>query len=112
MPQSWSAFTAEQHETWRSLFDRQSAALDGYACRAFLDGLDTLRQLKPCVPDFAELNALLQPVSGWEVVAVPGGIPYGPFSEPPPNGRFPAPHYLPPTHQTPNPTHPHNFPQN
>src|SRR3546814_14507048 len=47
MPQKWSAFTAEQHETWRSLFDRQSAALDGYACRAFLDGLDILRQLQP-----------------------------------------------------------------
>src|SRR3546814_5599959 len=27
MPQSWSAFTAEQHETWRSLFDRQSAEI-------------------------------------------------------------------------------------
>ena len=43
MPQDWAAFTAEQHEIWRSLFDRQSAALDGYACRSFLGGLDILR---------------------------------------------------------------------
>src|SRR3546814_3641800 len=75
MPQNWAVFTAEQHDTWRSLFDRQSAALDGYACRSFLDGLEILRQLKPGIPDFAELNALLKPVSGWEVVAVPGWIP-------------------------------------
>src|SRR3546814_11849393 len=70
MPQNWAVFTAEQHDTWRSLFDQQSAALDGYARRSFLDGLEILRQLKPGIPDFAELNALLKPVSGWEVVAV------------------------------------------
>ena len=29
MPQNWGAFTAEQHATWRSLFDQQAAALDG-----------------------------------------------------------------------------------
>ena len=99
MPQKWSAFTAEQHETWRSLFDRQSAALDGYACRAFLDGLDILRQLKPGVPDFAELNALLKPVSGWEVVAVPGWIPNGPFFEHLANRRFPAANFVRPPEQ-------------
>ena len=91
MPQNWRAFTAEQHETWRSLFDRQSAALDGYACRSFLGGLDILRKLKPGVPDFTELNALLKPVSGWEVVAVPGWIPNEPFSGIWRTGAFPPP---------------------
>ena len=99
MPQNWAAFTEEQHGTWRSLFDRQSAALDGYACRSFLDGLDMLRQLKPGVPDFAELNALLKPVSSWEVVAVPGWIPNGPFFEHLANRRFPAANFLRPAEQ-------------
>ena len=99
MPQKWSAFTAEQHETWRSLFDRQSAALDGYACRSFLGGLDILRKLTPGVPDFAELNALLKPVSGWEVVAVPGWIPNKPFFEHLANRRFPAANFLRPPEQ-------------
>ncbi|SBV33380.1 Phenylalanine-4-hydroxylase [uncultured Sphingopyxis sp.] len=99
MPQDWTAFTAEQHEIWQSLFDRQSAALDGYACRSFLGGLDILRRLKPGVPDFAELNALLKPVSGWEVVAVPGWIPNRPFFEHLANRRFPAANFLRPPEQ-------------
>lgn len=99
MPQNWAAFTAAQHATWRSLFDQQSAALDGYACRSFLDGLDILRQLKPGVPDFAELNALLKPASGWKVVAVPGWIPNQPFFEHLANKRFPAANFLRPPEQ-------------
>ena len=94
MPQNWAAFTAEQHATWRTLFDRQSAALDGYACRSSLDGLDILRKLNPGVPDFAELNALLKPASGWEIVAVPGWIPNQPFFEHLANKRFPAANFL------------------
>lgn len=99
MPQNWAAFTAEQHATWRSLFDQQAAALDGYACRSFLDGLDILRKLRPGVPDFAELNALLKPVSGWEVVAVPGWIPNEPFFEHLANKRFPAANFVRPPEQ-------------
>jgi phenylalanine-4-hydroxylase len=99
MPQNWAVFTAEQHDTWRRLFDRQSAALDGYACRSFLDGLEILRQLKPGIPDFAELNALLKPVSGWEVVAVPGWIPNEPFFEHLANRRFPAANFVRPPEQ-------------
>ena len=99
MPQNWRAFTAQQHATWRTLFDQQSAALDGYACRSFLDGLDILRQLKPGVPDFAELNALLKPASGWEVVAVPGWIPNEPFFEHLANKRFPAANFVRPPEQ-------------
>ncbi|AJA08307.1 Phenylalanine-4-hydroxylase [Sphingopyxis fribergensis] len=99
MPQNWTAFTAEQHATWRTLFDQQSAALDGYACRSFLDGLGILRKLKPGVPNFAELNALLKPASGWEVVAVPGWIPNEPFFEHLANKRFPAANFVRPPEQ-------------
>lgn len=99
MTQNWGAFTAEQHETWRTLFDQQSVALDGYACRAFFEGLDMLRQLRPGVPDFAELNALLKPASGWEVVAVPGWIPNKPFFEHLANKRFPAANFIRPPEQ-------------
>jgi len=99
MPQNWRAFTAEQHETWRTLFDQQSAAITGYACRSFLEGLDILRKLKPGVPDFAELNALLKPATGWEVVAVPGWIPNEPFFEHLANKRFPAANFVRPPEQ-------------
>lgn len=99
MRQDWHAFTAEQHDIWQTLFDQQAAALGGYACRSFLEGLGILRQLKTGVPDFAELNTLLKPVSGWEVVAVPGWIPNRPFFEHLANKRFPAANFLRPPEQ-------------
>lgn len=99
MPQNWGAFTGEQHETWRQLFARQAAALDGYACSAFLRGLDLLRAARQGVPDFAELNAGLTPATGWEVVAVPGWIPNRPFFEHLANRRFPAANFVRPAEQ-------------
>lgn len=99
MPQNWAAFTPAQHQTWRTLFDQQSAALDGYACADFLRGLDILRAVKPGVPDFAELNRHLKPATGWEIVAVPGWIPNQPFFEHLTNRRFPAANFLRPPEQ-------------
>lgn len=94
MPQDWEAFTAEQHETWDRLFAHQSSALVGYACDAFLAGLDVLRLSKPGIPDFRELNQRLRAATGWEVVAVPGAIPNDAFFHHLANRRFPAANFL------------------
>jgi phenylalanine-4-hydroxylase len=42
---------------------------------AFLDGIDLLRLSHPGVPDVEGLNAILEPRTGWRVVAVPGLVP-------------------------------------
>jgi tryptophan 2,3-dioxygenase len=94
MPQDWGAFTADQHATWTRLFERQSKALEGYASRAFLRGLDILKLERPGIPDLCELNARLSPTTGWQVVAVPGWIPNRPFFEHLANRRFPAANFL------------------
>lgn len=99
MAQDWRAFTAAQHRTWRMLFEQQSAALPGYACADFLRGLDILRAVPAGVPDFAALNRHLKPVTGWEIVAVPGWIPNEPFFEHLANKRFPAANFLRPPEQ-------------
>lgn len=94
MPQNWDAFTADQHETWDKLFAQQSSALVGYACKAFLQGLDILRLSKPGIPDLRELNQRLVAATGWEVVAVPGAIPNDAFFHHLSNRRFPAANFL------------------
>lgn len=99
MDQNWHAFTVEQHATWRTLFDQQSAALQDYACHDFLCGLDILRAAAPGVPDFSKLNHHLEAATGWEVVAVPGWIPNRPFFEHLANRRFPAANFLRPPEQ-------------
>lgn len=97
--QNWAAFTSAQHCTWRTLFDQQSAALADYACSDFLRGLDILRAIPPGVPEFAELNRHLEPMTGWTIVAVPGWIPNKPFFEHLANRRFPAANFLRPPEQ-------------
>ena len=36
--QGWSAYTAEEHAVWRTLFERQRRLLPGRACDAFIEG--------------------------------------------------------------------------
>lgn len=94
MPQNWLQFTDAEHRTWDLLVERQSRALDGLACDAFLTGLDILRLSKPGIPDFAELNPRLARATGWEVVAVPGVIPNDAFFTHLSERRFPAANFL------------------
>jgi phenylalanine-4-hydroxylase len=41
----------------------------------FLHGIDLLRLSHPGVPELGELNAILEPRTGWRTVAVPGLVP-------------------------------------
>lgn len=94
MPQGWEAFTAQEHATWDRLVARQAQALDQYACRSFLNGLETLHLSDGGIPDFRELNPRLKDATGWEVVAVPGAIPNEPFFRHLAERRFPAANFL------------------
>ena len=75
IPQCWDDFTAEDHRVWDLLFERQVAALGTRVVRPFRDGLNLLHLSKPGIPDLAELNAKLEPRTGWRTVAVPGLVP-------------------------------------
>ena len=73
IPQDWARYTAAEHALWDRLFARQAKQLQGRAVPAFLRGLDVLQLSKPGIPDFAELSARLGKLTGWRVVAAPGG---------------------------------------
>ncbi len=86
--QNWSAYSAEEHATWDTLFARQKEMLPGRAAQAFLDGIDFLKLSKPGIPDFEELNHILMDATGWQVVAVPGLVPDDVFFDHLANRRF------------------------
>lgn len=75
IPQDWAHFTADDHAVWDILFARQVEALGMRVVQAFRDGLFLLRLTHPGVPDLAEINARLEPLTGWRTVAVPGLVP-------------------------------------
>lgn len=94
IPQDWSAYSPEDHETWDILFKRQVAQLPGRASQAFLDGIDILKLSKPGIPDFEELSAILMKETGWQVVAVPGLVPDDVFFDHLANRRFVAGNFI------------------
>ena len=73
--QGWDTFTAEDHAVWDLLFERQVELLGSRVVSPFLDGIDLLRLDHPGIPEVAELNAMLEPRTGWRVLAVPGLVP-------------------------------------
>lgn len=75
IPQDWAHFSADDHAVWDILFARQVAALGTRIVKRFRDGLDLLSLGHSGIPDLAELNARLEPRTGWRTVAVPGLVP-------------------------------------
>lgn len=88
-PQNWASYTEADHDTYRRLYERQSALLPGLACDAFIEALPSLG-IKDRIPRFEEINERLRPATGWEIVAVPGLIPERPFFDLLANRRFPV----------------------
>ena len=75
VPQEWDSFTDDDHAVWDLLFARQTELLGTRVVAPFLAGIDLLRLSHPGVPDLDELNAILEPRTGWRTVAVTGLVP-------------------------------------
>ena len=94
--QGWDSYTAAEHATWQTLFDRQTRLLPGRACEAFVQGMAALPIAADQIPDFRRLSDALMRRTGWQVVAVPGLVPDDVFFE---HRRFPAGQFIRQPHQ-------------
>ena len=88
-PQNHAAYTAADHDTYRRLYERQSALLPGLASEALIAALPSLG-IKDHIPRFEEINERLYRATRWEIVAVPGLIPEVPFFTLLANRQFPV----------------------
>jgi phenylalanine-4-hydroxylase len=88
-PQNYAAYTAQDHDTYRRLFERQAALVPGRACDEFIAALPSLG-VKDRIPHFDEINERLYKATRWEIVTVPGLIPEVPFFTLLANRRFPV----------------------
>jgi phenylalanine-4-hydroxylase len=86
-------YSAEEQEVWRLLCERQTKLTAKLAHRSYLDGVAALG-LADRIPDFGDVNDKLRRLTGWEIVAVPGLIPAGPFFEHLASRRFPVTNWL------------------
>ena len=91
--QHWERYAPEQHELYRRLHERQTAQLPGLACDEFIDAVRHLGAADT-IPRFEDINAKLQPATGWQIVAVPGLIPEEAFFALLAERRFPVTEWL------------------
>ena len=89
-----AAYSADDHAVWKALYKRQLDVLPGRAIAQFMDNLSTLGIAQDRIPDFNDINEILQKRTGWQVVAVPGLIPDEPFFELLANRRFPVGNFI------------------
>lgn len=97
--QGWDHYTAQEHATWKTLFERQTRLLPGRACDEFVQGMRGLPIGADQIPDFRHLSDILMARTGWQVVAVPGLVPDEVFFEHLANRRFPAGQFIRQPHQ-------------
>jgi len=87
-------YTGEDHRTWRTLFERQTALLRGRVVGEFHTGLEALGIVPTGIPDFNDINRVLSQATGWTVVAVPGLVPDDVFFRHLAARRFPAGYWI------------------
>lgn len=88
-PQNYAAYTAQDHDTYKRLYQRQTALLSGLACDAFIEALPLMGESDE-IPRFDQVNEKLHKATGWLIVAVPGLIPEFAFFSLLANQKFPV----------------------
>ncbi len=94
IPQGWENYTAADHATWKTLFERQCKLLPGRACDEFVAGMQDLPMNAEQIPNFDEVNEVLIQRTGWQIVAVPGLVPDDVFFDHLANRRFPSGNFI------------------
>ncbi|MEO0554993.1 MAG: phenylalanine 4-monooxygenase [Bacteroidota bacterium] len=94
MKQVYDAYTEEDHQVWKILFNRQIVNMPHTATKEFMIGLDKINFTAERIPNFEETNKILNILTGWELVAVEGIVDDRLFFELMSNKKFPATTWL------------------
>lgn len=87
--QDWSSYGEDEHTLWRRLYRRMIALMPDHAAKPFLDGIRRL-DCANGIPDLERASDILDKLTGFRLVAVPGLIPDDVFFDHLANRRFPV----------------------
>jgi len=92
--QDWAAYTPQQHAVWAELVSRRMPQLREHACAEYLDGFVKLGLREEIIPNLAEVNKRLRPLTGWNATPVSGFLPPDAFFEMLATRQFPTTTWL------------------
>jgi len=70
--QNYDSITSREHRLWGQLYSYVIDALNRYAAREYIEGLDALKIPSNQFPNFGELSEKIYPSSGWVLTPVAG----------------------------------------
>lgn len=73
--QPYEQYSEENHESWRRLYSRIRPRWERYANDHFLAGIEALHLPADRIPRLADVNARLQPLTGFQARPVSGYVP-------------------------------------
>lgn len=73
--QKYELYSAENHESWKRLYQRIQSRWARYANDHFLKGIEVLDLPPDRVPRLTEINQRLEPLTGFQAKAVSGYVP-------------------------------------
>jgi len=79
--QVYSNYTEQDFLVWKTLFNRQMEVLTPIVSTEYLKALEVVKFNSDKIPDFAEVNKLLEPITGWSLHVVPNISPQKEFFE-------------------------------
>lgn len=94
LKQEYEAYTKEDFNVWKILFERQMPNLPKAASKAYLEGVEAVKFSADKIANFEELNEVLAKTTGWAVHVVPGLIDDDLFFGLLNNRRFPSSTWL------------------
>lgn len=92
--QGWKEYTADDHDTWKILFERQMEVLRPRVCQEYLSALDILGFTPFKIPNFHDVNDRLRALTGWEVVATRGLVKSKAFFDMLKDRKFPSGNFI------------------
>lgn len=72
-------FSKEEHQVWRTLYERQIKLLKGRACEQFIKGVSRLDLNPKEIPQLKDVSKKLKNYSGWQVAPVDALISFKEF---------------------------------
>lgn len=83
-------YSAEENNTWDTLFSRQQKIIQNRACNEFIKGIQLLNMAADHIPQLPEMNKQLKQLTGWQVEPVDALISNERFFELLAHKKFPA----------------------
>lgn len=83
-------YSEDENQIWSDLFTRQWDIIQGRACDEYIEGIHNLGLSPKSIPQVPDINAAMEPLTGWRVEPVPALINFDKFFKLLSEKKFPA----------------------